>query len=217
MAKAAYGAERVIPIALAKAVESLPFWFVIGGHAVRCSVPYRPSRDVDFGVGASSELDDLIAHLSRTGRLEIDERSADTAHGRWNGINVSVFVAPLLVPFVVDRCLDTTGILATKLRAIVDRGARRDFFDLYVTLQHHRLGLAECLRAIRCVYRQDVNDGLLLRALTYFDDADREAPLPAEGPEDWRTVREYFLDSVGALLVPPGRPLAIQSRVVEVT
>ncbi len=28
------------------------------------------------------------------------------------------------------------------------------------------------------MFRQDVNEPLLLRALTYFGDADREAPLP---------------------------------------
>jgi hypothetical protein len=217
LGRAASGAQHVIPVELARAVADLPFWFVIGGHAVRCSAPYRPSRDVDFGVGASSELDELLAHLAGAGRLEVDERSMDTAHVRWEGINVSVFVVPFLIPFVVDRCLDTTGILATKLHAILDRGTRRDFFDLYVMLQHHRLGIAECLNAIRRVYRQDVNESLLLRALTYFDDADREAPLPGEGPRDWQTVKDYFLDSVGALLAPPGRSLEIQSRRVDVT
>jgi hypothetical protein len=28
-------------------VGDVPYWFVIGGHAVRCLKPYRPSRDVD--------------------------------------------------------------------------------------------------------------------------------------------------------------------------
>jgi len=216
MRPVAHAPEQVIPRALAQAVAHLPYWFVIGGHAVRCSIPYRPSRDVDIGVGAPTELDDLLAVLAAAGALDIDERSHDTVHLRWNGINISVFVVPFLIPFVVDRCLDTTGILATKLHAILDRGARRDFFDLYVTLQYHRLGIAECLRAIRCVYQQDVNEGLLLRALTYFDDADREAALPGEGPNDWRTVKEFLLDNVGVLLVPPGRPLDIQSRRVDV-
>lgn len=138
-------------------------------------------------------------------------------HPRWNGIPVSVFVLPLQLPFVSDRCLTITGILATKLHAILDRATRRDFFDLYVTLQHHRLGLVECLGAIRRVYRQDVDEGLLLRALAYFDDAEREAPLPAEGPHDWATVKNYFLDGVGALLAPPGRALEIQGRRVDVS
>jgi hypothetical protein len=48
----------------------------------------------------------------------------------------------------------------------------------------------------------------MLRALTYFDDAEREAELPGERRADWHTVRNYFLVQVGSLLVPPVRRLA---------
>ncbi len=208
--------ERVIPPALARAVQELRTWFVIGGHAVRCFCPYRPSRDVDFGVGDVASLDDLVAQLHLTGEVEVTERSSDTVHLRWNGLDVSIFALPILVPHVVDRRLDVTGVLGTKLHAILDRGTRRDFFDLYVTLQHHQLGLVECLRAIRMVHRQEINDGLLLRALTFFDDAEREARLPGEGRGDWASVKRFFLTSVGSLLVPPGPRLVIQLRVVDV-
>lgn len=197
-------------------VEPLPYWFVIGGHAVRCICPYRPSRDVDFGVRDSRDFDDFLSQLAAAGETEILERSDDAAHLRWNGLNVSVFVLDKLAPFVDERRLNVEGILATKLHAILDRGARRDFFDLYVTLQERQLGIAECLRAIRAVYQQEVNDSLLLRALTFFDDAEREAPLPGEGPRDWERVKRFFLIRVGQLLVPPGESLDIQELRVDV-
>lgn len=216
MAESTYPPHRVIPAELAEVVRDLPYWFVIGGHAVRCFCPYRPSRDVDFGVGGADDLDGLVAALGRSGEVEISERSPDTVHLRWNRINVSIFVLPFLEPYVDDRRLTATGILATKLHAILDRGTRRDFFDLYVTLERHRLGILECLRAIREVYRREVKDALFLRALTYFDDAEREAALPGEGPRDWATVKDYFLVNAGSLLVPPGAPLEIQAQVVDV-
>lgn len=208
--------ERVIPPLLAAAVADLPTWFVIGGQAVRCFCPYRPSRDVDFGVLDADSLDGLLEQLRAAGTVELTERSEDTAHLRFDGIDVSVFALPLLEDFVEERRLTVTGILATKLHAILDRGTRRDFFDLYVTLQDRQLGITECLRAIREVYRQPVDEGLLLRALCYFDDAEREAPLPGEGPEDWRAVKDYFLTNVASLLVPPATVLEIQRRVVDV-
>ena len=206
----------VIPAQLSEAVDDIPYWFVIGGHAVRCFCPYRPSRDVDFGVHKANDLDHLIAQLAKRGKVEFVERGPDTVHLRFDGVNVSVFVLELLTPFVEDRRLNTTGILATKLHAILDRGVRRDFFDLYITLQMSSLGIAECLSAMREVFRQDVNESLLLRALTYFDDAEREAPLPGEGDRDWATVKDFFLTRVGNLLVPPARVLEIQKRVVDV-
>lgn len=213
---ARYSPSQVIPRPLADVVESLPYWFVLGGQAVRCFAPYRPSRDVDFGIVTPANLDDLLRQLGRQGTLEIQERSDDTVHLLWSGIKVSVFVVPHLAAHVEDRHLDVTGVLATKLHAILDRGLRRDFFDLYVLLQQHRLGIAAVLAAIRTVYPGQIDDGLMLRALTYFDDADREAQLPGEGRADWRAIREYFLQQVGALLTPPMRRLEIQAHTVDV-
>jgi hypothetical protein len=213
-----YQPTDVMPRTVATAVADLPYWFVIGGHAVRCFVPYRPSRDVDFGVMDAKTLAELVRALSKRGRFEVLERDVDTIHGRFEGVDVSVFVLRELAPFVEDRALSVTGLLATKLHAILDRGTRRDFFDLYVLLEQQRLGLVECLRALREVYRAaDVNEGLVLRALSYFDDAEAEAALPGEGPHDFALVKSFFRGSVGALLVPPSRPLSFAERIVDVT
>ena len=73
-----------------------------------------------------------------------------------------------------------------------------------------------CVGALRAVFEQDINDSLVLRALTFFDDADREAPLPGEGKQDWDRVQSFFLSRVGQLLVPPVEPLEIQRHRVDV-
>lgn len=212
-----YRPEQVIPQELRRIVEPIPYWFVIGGHAVRCLCPYRPTRDVDFGVGEARSLGELVEALRRSGQVEVLERDDDTVHLRWNGIDISIFVLEEMVEFTEDRRLTVEGILATKLHAIIDRGTRRDFFDLYVTLQQQQLGLAESLRSLRAVYRQEINDSLVLRALTYFQDADREAELPGEGRRDWERVKDFFLSRVGQLLVPPSERLDIQSLRVDVS
>ncbi len=208
---------EVMPEPVSRAVAGLGNWFVIGGQAMRCFLPYRPSRDVDFGVRSVKDLDDLVRQLERRGPVEVLDRSADTVHLRFEGIDVSIFVLETLLPFVEDQRLNVTGLLGTKLHAILDRGTRRDFFDLYTTLQTNGLGIAECLSAIRRVFRQEVNDALLLRALTWFKDAEREAPLPGEGPKDWQVVKDYFRTRVGHLLIPPSRALEIQAKVVDVS
>lgn len=212
-----YRPEQVIPQELRPIVEPIPYWFVIGGHAVRCLCPYRPTRHVDFGVGEARSLGELIEALRHSGHVEVLERGDDTVHLRWNGIDVSIFVLEEMVEYTEDRRLTVEGILATKLHAIIDRGTRRDFFDLYVTLQQQQLGLAESLRSLRAVYRQEINDSLVLRALTYFQDADREARLPGEGRRDWERVKDFFLSRVGQLLVPPSERLDIQSLRVDVS
>ena len=64
---------EVIPPELAGAVEDLPHWFVIGGQAVRCICPYRPSRDVDLGVETVEDLDDFLRRLESRGEVEVRE------------------------------------------------------------------------------------------------------------------------------------------------
>jgi len=82
-------------------------------------------------------------------------------------------------------------------------------------LQEPRLGVASVLTAIRTVCQGQIDDALMLRALTYFDDAEREAALPGEGPSDRAAVKDYFLVQVGRLLTPPLRRLRIQEQVVD--
>lgn len=206
----------VLPPRVTAAVQDQTYWFVIGGQAVRCFAPYRPSRDVDFGVVRAQDSKQLIAHLRRHGAVEIIERDRNTVHLSFEGIDVSIFVLERLGAHVEDRTLDVTGVLATKTHALLDRGLRRDFFDLYVMMQLGALGLLDCIAALREVYESDVSEGLVLRALTYFDDAESEPPLPGEGPDDWSQVTAFFSAAAAALLVPPRRPLAIQDRVVNV-
>ncbi len=208
--------EEVIPESIGDAVKDLPDWFVIGGQAVRCLCPYRPSRDVDFGVDSPKSAEGLVRALRRKGKVEILEQSEGTWHLLFNGTNVSIFVLDTLIEFTEERRLSVEGILATKLKAILGRGTRRDFFDLYVCMQMERRGIADCLAAMRSVYRQPLNESLLLRALTYFADAEKEVPLVGEGKRDWAFIKEFFLTRVGKLLVPPERPLEIQSRRVDV-
>jgi hypothetical protein len=209
--------REVMPVGVARALDETRYWFVIGGQAVRCFCPYRPSDDVDFGVANARDAASLLAQLGKRGRLEILERAPDTVHLTLDGVAVSIFVLPRVAPYSEEGSLTVPGILATKLHAILDRGTRRDFFDLYVLLQQERLGVIECIRALRTVFPGEINEGLLLRALAYFDDAEREALLPGEGTTDWKRVKAFFQKSVGALLAPPSAPLQIQSRVVDVT
>jgi len=207
----------IIPKTVAEAVKTENYWFVIGGQAVRCFAPYRPSHDVDFGVTKAAQIKRLLGQFERSGKIEIIERSADTVHLNFKGVDISIFLLPKLGAHVEGQRLTLTGLLATKAHAILDRGTRRDFFDVYVLLQLHQLGLSDVLQALAEVYQEPINQGLLLRAFGYFEDAEAEAPLPGEGPRDFAAVTQFFSQAVGALVVPPEGSLKIQAKHVGAT
>src|SRR5207245_1188788 len=105
-----------------------------------CFCPYRPSDDVDFGVESAKDLAELLSRLRSKGKVTVLERAEDTVHLSFDGLDVSVFVLPHLLAHTDAHALTATGVLATKLHAILDRGTRRDFFDLYVMLEQERMG-----------------------------------------------------------------------------
>ena len=63
---------------------------------------------------------------------------------------------------------------------------------------------------------QGLAEGLMLRALTYFGDAERKACPQGEGADDWQGVKAFFLSRVGNLLVHPSGKLEIQGHIVDV-
>jgi hypothetical protein len=207
----------VIPAAVARALPTRsPAWFLIGGHAVRCFAPYRPSNDVDLGVRTKKDLDALVRALAERTELSVLERSEDTIHLVVDGVDVSIFVLPKIKKHAPEQSLSADGVLATKLHAILDRGTRRDFFDLYVMMQQEQVGIAHCFHALRKVYGEEINEGLFVRAITFFDDAEREPRLAGEGASDWQRLKQFFMTAAGALIVPPHAALQIQRRVVDV-
>ncbi len=90
----------VIPPALGRAVGDLTYWFVIGGNAVRCFCPYRPTRDVDFGVENVEDFGDLLQQLENRGRVVIRERSVQMAVMENDGST------PTLVGYLILEALD---------------------------------------------------------------------------------------------------------------
>lgn len=90
-------------------------------------------------------------------------------------------------------------IAAMKVEAIASRGARKDFVDLYLICQRG-LGLGGALAAFKSRFASAHPDVLhRIKALTYFDDAEREPELTMLTPVAWRDVRAFFEQGARAL------------------
>jgi hypothetical protein len=110
-------------------------------------LPIAPAA-TSFRCSHGQGLEAVDPTAAQVGHHHVIEQAIDTTHLTFEGIDVSVFVLPELAPYTSDNALTVTGLLATKVHAILDRGTRRDFFDLYVLLQLGQLGLLECLNAL---------------------------------------------------------------------
>jgi predicted nucleotidyltransferase component of viral defense system len=96
--------------------------------------------------------------------------------GNINGIKVDMirFPYPLIDNLIIEdniRILSPKDIAPMKLSAIAQRGAKKDFFDMYELLKMY--SLQEMLHFYEEKFpHSDIT--FLLRALAYFDDAEKQ-------------------------------------------
>lgn len=183
-------------------------FYLAGGTGLALHLGHRVSVDFDWfsstNALASADRDALLEKLkAEDADLTVVVSQDRTLTVRWRGVSVSFFSYryPLLGPIVTIAGLPvaaTIDIAAMKLAAIIGRGSKKDFVDLYCLLEERPLGawLDEASRKFG-----DHRDfyATALRALAYFADADPEAMPEMRRQVDWETVKARFVAEVRRL------------------
>ena len=140
--------------------------------------------------------------LSTLGELQVINTSENVKLFTIDDVKVDVvnYDSPWIDEMVCEdglRLASVPEIAAMKVRAIIGRGTRKDFVDLYYLLQ--QFAMKEILDLFRKKY-PDVNDFIAIRSLTYFEDAE-QFPMPLMRTSDsWDTMKEYIKKSVIEIL-----------------
>jgi hypothetical protein len=160
---------------------------------------HRRSVDLDLFRTETFDSAEMLAELSAAGvAFRSVKTSAATVHAEVEGVRTSLlcFPYPLLeAPALSREGVPVAGlrdIAAMKVEAIASRGARKDFYDLYFICQAG-LTLPQTIAAFEQRFasaRPDVYHRL--RALTFFDDAEREPEANLLRPVTWSAVRSFF-------------------------
>ena len=149
---------------------------LVGGTSLALQIGHRISIDLDlFG---DQELDELefTDILKSFGSTTILKKSKNILIYSVNGVKldfVNYRYSWLDPPSLVEnvRLASTKDIAAMKLNAISGRGSKKDFIDLYFLLREY--GLSDMLDFYSRKYLES-SLFMVLKSLTYFDDADGE-------------------------------------------
>lgn len=174
-----------------------PATYLAGGLAVSARCNHRTSIDLDLFTPDES-LETILATLEamdgvvitlrqpRTLYFEIDTVPASIITYSYPHLDLPEKVAGLPVPIAA-----VSDLVTMKMAAIVDRGARRDFWDLHELLARASLSLDDALALHRQRFpRHDL--GHVIRALVYFADAEA-SPMPVGlTDEQWSKIRHDF-------------------------
>ena len=167
---------------------------LVGGTALALQLGHRTSVDLDFFGRINADSEELRDILREVGRVEVASVSKNINIFWINGVKVDMVNYPypwLDLPIVEDgvRLASLNDIAAMKVSAIVNRGTKKDFIDLYTLLQHFALD------EILDMYSRKYSDGslfIVMKSLTYFDDAETD-PMPnVLNDTTWETVKDFL-------------------------
>lgn len=153
--------------------------YLAGGTALALHLGHRTSLDLDFYTKRhfNSEIvyKDFQENFKRE-KISEPDFAEDTLKFRLNITDLSFFRYnyPLIRPLSSweSAQLDSLeDIIAMKTEAIITRGLKRDFVDLYFAIKKY--GIKEILEFYKEKYPQAYNEYKCILALTYFEDAEK--------------------------------------------
>lgn len=185
-------------------------FYLAGGTGLALRLRHRRSVDLDFFSRTNrlgfEDRRDLQGRLRRLPRWTAVEAKDGTLHGMIGRTRVSFFwyEAPLVRPLLRQgavRIASLEDIGLMKLGAIVGRGSRKDFVDLYVICR--RIPLRRLLAFAPRKFRRSRDFAFqALKALTFFRDAEQEPAIVTSPPVAWAQITAYFLREVRVLAQP---------------
>jgi hypothetical protein len=173
-----------------------------GGTAVALHLGHRVSIDFDFFRSApldKRQLESSFAFMRDADTLQESENTLVVSAAMPSGpVKVSFFGgmaigrinAPLQTEDSVLLFASLEDLLATKLKATLDRAEAKDYRDI-ATMLAAGVSLKRALGAFAKMYRKD--PGLALRAIGFFQDGDLPA-LPKSDQDALRSARDSVMD-----------------------
>lgn len=170
-------------------------FYLAGGTGLALQIGHRESVDFDFFTQNDISSDELTTLLGNAGKFKRTYEERNTLYGELNGVRVSFisYAYPLIEDPVRENYISVAGlkdISAMKLSAILARGARKDFVDLYYLLQAY--SLTEIFQFYETKYKAEEYQYTLLRSLQYFEDAEQD-PMPLlRKPVSWGHIKKFI-------------------------
>lgn len=172
---------------------------LVGGTALALQYGHRQSIDLDFFGILPEDKEELVEMTKRVGNVLVTNRSKMILQTVINQIKVD-FVDYSRYKWIDEPVMGDGFVLASdkdiaamKVNAIIGRGTRKDFIDLYVLLQHYSL------LEIMAFYKQkypEFSEYRALLSMTYFEDAEMQDMPKMFIDTSWDTMKSTIIEAV---------------------
>jgi len=173
-----------------------------GGTAIALHLGHRKSVDFAFSTERTFSTDKVFQDIKRLG-LEVKtlQEEKGTLTITADGVKISLFHYPYpLLEIKADlNGIPVAGLIdiaSMKLLAITQRGAKRDFVDLYFILQDIPFAKVGG-NMIKRFGTDRINPLVIGKSLVYFNDAESDPEPDYLGKKkDWKVIKKFFADHV---------------------
>jgi predicted nucleotidyltransferase component of viral defense system len=173
-----------------------------GGTTLALYLGHRVSIDLDFFTTQEFDSTKLVNLLEDKYQLSsiIASKNALSLYILYNEKNIKIdFLRhnyKIIKPSVIEdgvRLHSIEDVAAMKLNAILNRGAKKDFYDIYELLKHY--SLHELVSFFKIKY-PNTNVLMLIKSLDYFLDADVEPDPIALNKVKWIDIKEEISNQI---------------------
>jgi hypothetical protein len=175
-------------------------FYMAGGTALALQIGHRTSIDFDFYIYKKFNNRKLLKyledHFKKIKLIQIPEQTLIVKIDRTE-VSFFHYPYPLIYPLIREKefppIASKEDIAAMKLMSIIQRGTKRDFIDIYFLIKE--IGLKKIFEIAKKKY-PSFDYYLALRALNYFEDAEREKikrKVTYIKPVKWSEIKRFLM------------------------
>lgn len=167
-------------------------FYLVGGTALALHYGHRISVDLDFFTNKEFESYVLIDSFKEKYPVGILSQAKNSATLSIRSVKTD-FIRhnyPLLKPLQKEEGITMASvedIAAMKLNSTMNRGSKKDFFDIYELLCHFTITELLSFHASKYDFTSQL---ILIKSLVYFEDAEHEPDPVLVKPTSWNLVKE---------------------------
>lgn len=178
------------------ALPSLQSFSLVGGTALALRYGHRSSIDLDLFFNEKFDQPQLVGTLENVLKQRFVYKQQHTHFGIFcfiDDIKVDLVYFPHLPISEIEvedgiRFYSSADIAAMKIQAVLGRGTKKDFWDLYELLQHY--SLQQIIDWHKQKYPSQMLAISIPQAITYFVDADESETPVSFKKQTWESVKK---------------------------
>ncbi|GAB6887048.1 nucleotidyl transferase AbiEii/AbiGii toxin family protein [Desulfothermus okinawensis JCM 13304] len=171
-------------------------FYLAGGTGISIKYDHRYSEDFDFFCFPYKNID-FFKLSSCFLQKQVLELSKDTLIILLKGVKVSFFEynyplinEPYFYKDLSIKIASDEDIAAMKAIAIMQRGEKKDFFDLWYLMKYNQWSLEDILSLCKKKYLDSFNEYVFIKSIVYFEDAEKSKIKDID--PFWKEIKYFF-------------------------